>query len=63
MYIFFQDVIIHIQDISHPDCELQRCEVVATLENLDVPENVLNRIINVYNKCDLLPPEYVGLYI
>ena len=52
--IFLQDVIMHIQDISHPDHKLQRQEVEDTLCKLNVPENVLDRVINVYNKCDKL---------
>ena len=45
---------MHVQDVSNPDYELQRVEVEQTLAALQVPEKVLSRVINVYNKCDRL---------
>lgn len=45
---------MHIQDISHPDWVSQKNHVEETLASLNVPQNVLNKVINVYNKSDLL---------
>lgn len=58
----FQDVIIHVQDLSHPCHVAQRNHVEATLRSLafnmssvDSTASQLPPIINVYNKCDLIP--------
>ncbi|XP_017104664.2 putative GTP-binding protein 6 [Drosophila bipectinata] len=56
------DVIIHVQDLSHPCHVAQRNHVEATLRSLafnmsggDSTTSQLPPIINVYNKCDLIP--------
>lgn len=53
--VLLADVIIHVYDLSHPDCEAQRQHVMETLEKIEVPENLLKGIIEVGNKIDLLP--------
>ncbi|KAH8363677.1 hypothetical protein KR084_013006 [Drosophila pseudotakahashii] len=64
--IFFcpQDVIVHVQDLSHPCHAAQRNHVEATLRSLafnvaggDSTASQLPPIINVYNKCDLVSAE------
>lgn len=47
------DVLVHIQDASHPDWEHQVSTVIATLEMLD--PNLSTSIIQVANKIDKLP--------
>ena len=50
-------VILHIRDISHPDTERQKEEVLRTLKGL-VSENIFyNKVIEVANKIDLLADE------
>ncbi|XP_017131627.1 putative GTP-binding protein 6 [Drosophila elegans] len=55
------DVIVHVQDLSHPCHAAQRNHVEATLRSLafnvangDSTTSQLPPIINVYNKCDLV---------
>lgn len=47
----FQDIIIHVIDVSHPDCVQQRIEVLETLKNLKI-DPTTHRIIEVGNKVD-----------
>lgn len=49
------DVIIHIQDVSHPDIKNQHNHVMETLQNLKLSKGLLENIILVGNKSDLLP--------
>lgn len=55
-----QDVIIHVQDISHNNYDEQRKHVEATLQSLLINSKnshnikLLENIINVGNKCDLI---------
>ncbi|XP_023221811.1 uncharacterized protein LOC111623459 [Centruroides sculpturatus] len=48
------DVIVHVRDISHPDQIAQKDNVLNTLENLNLPSSLLDSIIEVGNKVDLL---------
>ncbi|KAH8292401.1 hypothetical protein KR054_009378 [Drosophila jambulina] len=55
------DVIVHVQDLSHPCHVVQRSHVEATLRSLafnvaggDSTASQLPPIIDVYNKCDLV---------
>ncbi|KAH8304919.1 hypothetical protein KR018_004647 [Drosophila ironensis] len=51
------DVIVHVQDLSHPCHEAQKNHVEATLRSLAFnlsSESELPPVINVYNKCDLV---------
>uniref|UniRef100_A0A914DBS3 Hflx-type G domain-containing protein n=1 Tax=Acrobeloides nanus TaxID=290746 RepID=A0A914DBS3_9BILA len=45
------DIIIHVIDVSHPDCVQQRIEVLETLKNLKI-DSTTHRIIEVGNKVD-----------
>ncbi|MDR9427364.1 MAG: GTPase HflX [Salibaculum sp.] len=49
------DVILHVRDISHPETESQRAEVMAILADMGVTE--ATPLIEVWNKGDLLDPE------
>lgn len=51
------DVILHVQDVSHPDWLFQRDRVNETLEKLNIDKKLLNHIIPVANKIDLLNPD------
>jgi len=51
------DVILHVRDIAHEDSEAQAEDVNRVLEELGIDELRRTRIIEVWNKLDLLPPE------
>ncbi|KAG1688824.1 Bifunctional arginine demethylase and lysyl-hydroxylase JMJD6 [Nymphon striatum] len=46
------DVVIHVRDLSHPDVEYQKKNVLETLRNLKVPEKLIDSVIEVNNKID-----------
>ncbi len=46
------DIIIHVRDISHPDTEIQKVDVIKVLSELGVDDK--KPIIEVCNKSDLL---------
>uniref|UniRef100_A0A8C2PY08 Putative GTP-binding protein 6 n=1 Tax=Cyprinus carpio TaxID=7962 RepID=A0A8C2PY08_CYPCA len=48
------DLIIHVRDISHPETVNQKVNVLNVLKNLQIPEKLLNSIIEVHNKIDLI---------
>ena len=52
------DLIVHVRDLSHPDTEAQRADVMAVLSSLGVLEGE-GRIpmVEVWNKADLLEPD------
>ncbi|PTQ10253.1 GTPase HflX [Sphingomonas oleivorans] len=51
------DLIIHVRDISHPDTEAQRDDVVAVLAEIGVGEGEGAPILEAWNKIDALPAE------
>jgi GTP-binding protein HflX len=51
------DLILHVRDISHPDTEAQADDVANVLTELDVDVRAPAKVIEVWNKIDLLPPE------
>jgi GTP-binding protein HflX len=51
------DILLHVRDISHPESEAQRADVEAVLTSLFGDERQDRRLIEVWNKADLLPPE------
>jgi GTP-binding protein HflX len=51
------DLILHVRDISHPDTEAQAADVASVLAELDVDVNDPARVVEVWNKIDLLPAE------
>jgi GTP-binding protein HflX len=51
------DVILHVRDISHEDTEAQERDVDAVLRQLGIDPDASGRILEVWNKIDLLFPE------
>ena len=50
------DVILHVRDISHLDTEAQSADVEAILAELGIEPEDHGRIIEVWNKADLIEP-------
>jgi GTP-binding protein HflX len=48
------DVILHVRDVSHGDTEAQAADVVNILRDLGVDPDDHGRLIEVWNKADLL---------
>ena len=55
--IIHADVIVHVIDVSRHDYLAQKHDVIEILEDLGVEYEQDDRIIEVYNKLDLLPEE------
>ena len=54
------DVILHVRDISHPDTEAQKQDVISILSDLEIDHTTRpGRIVEVLNKIDLLDDEGV----
>ena len=54
------DLIVHVRDISHPDAAAQKRDVETVLTELGVDAGDREaRLVEVWNKIDLLPPEQV----
>jgi GTP-binding protein HflX len=51
------DVILHVRDMAHPDAEAQKGDVASIMESLGIGPSRNDRIIEVWNKADLLPPD------
>ena len=51
------DLILHVRDISHPDSDAQAADVASVLAELDVDVTAPAKVIEVWNKIDLLPQE------
>ena len=50
------DVILHVRDVAGPDSEAQARDVATVLAELDVDVKAPERVIEVWNKIDLMPP-------
>jgi GTPases len=50
-----QDIVIHVCDVSHPDYKAQAETVLKTLKSLNLSSDLLDNILVVGNKVDLLP--------
>ncbi|MGQ0444131.1 MAG: GTPase HflX [Beijerinckiaceae bacterium] len=48
------DVILHVRDIAHEDTDAQRADVDAILAGLGIDPATDRRLMEVWNKCDLL---------
>uniref|UniRef100_A0ACB8FIM1 GTP-binding protein 6 n=1 Tax=Sphaerodactylus townsendi TaxID=933632 RepID=A0ACB8FIM1_9SAUR len=48
------DLIVHVRDISHPETTLQKESVLSVLRNLHLPSQLMESIIEVHNKVDLV---------
>ena len=53
------DLVIHLQDITHPDFFGQCNTVHKTLKHLQVPSKLTKSMIEVANKYDAISPEYM----
>jgi len=51
------DLLIHVWDVSHPDAMYQRENVIRTLRSLNISESLLENMVEVANKTDLLGSE------
>ncbi|KAE9552537.1 hypothetical protein FO519_004234 [Halicephalobus sp. NKZ332] len=51
-HVINADLLIHVQDLSHPNVFLQRENVVETLEELGVRRELVDSMISVGNKID-----------
>ncbi|MFN5618021.1 MAG: GTPase HflX [Brevundimonas sp.] len=51
------DLILHVRDIASLDTDAQARDVEAVLKQIPVPEGRTRRVLEVWNKIDLLPPE------
>jgi GTPase len=51
------DLILHVRDIASTDTEAQRRDVEQVLEQIPVPEGRTRRVLEVWNKVDLLSDE------
>ncbi|MEX0852969.1 MAG: GTPase HflX [Bauldia sp.] len=49
------ELILHVRDIAHPDSEEQARDVAAALDELGIDARAPRRVIEVWNKIDLLP--------
>jgi GTPase len=49
------DLILHVRDIAHADTEAEARDVAAVLAELEIDLDSSDRIIEVWNKIDLLP--------
>ena len=48
------DVVLHVRNIAHPDSQAQRADVVAILAELGINADDHARVVEVWNKLDLL---------
>lgn len=48
------DLLVHVRDISHPETVNQKANVMNVLKNLQIPDGLMNSMIEVHNKIDLL---------
>ncbi len=51
------DLILHVRDVSHPDSEAQRDDVLAVLTELGIDLEHDERVVEILNKIDRLPAE------
>ncbi|XP_063809154.1 putative GTP-binding protein 6 [Pseudophryne corroboree] len=52
--VIHSDLLIHVRDISHPEAVNQKKSVLSALANLTVPHKLLDTMIEVHNKIDLV---------
>lgn len=48
------DVVVHVRDVSHPDTDEQKADVLGVLREMDFSDSDLDAVIEVENKVDLL---------
>ncbi|XP_075192747.1 putative GTP-binding protein 6 [Anomaloglossus baeobatrachus] len=52
--VIHSDLLVHVRDVGHPEAENQKKSVLSVLQNLKVPEKLLETMIEVHNKIDLV---------
>ncbi|NXM93771.1 Y3725 protein, partial [Sylvia borin] len=52
--VAYSDLIVHVRDITHPETILQKATVLSVLRNLNLPSRLLDSIVEVHNKVDLI---------
>ncbi|HRH19400.1 MAG TPA: GTPase HflX [Brevundimonas sp.] len=57
------DLILHVRDIASPDSPAQARDVEAVLERIPEAEDKPRRIVEVWNKIDLVPDDERGLVV
>uniref|UniRef100_A0A8C9LNN2 Uncharacterized protein n=1 Tax=Piliocolobus tephrosceles TaxID=591936 RepID=A0A8C9LNN2_9PRIM len=50
-----QDLTVHVRDVSHPEAEIQKRSILSTLHSLQLPARLLDSMVEVHNKVDLVP--------
>ncbi|HBH26802.1 MAG TPA: GTPase HflX [Rhodospirillaceae bacterium] len=55
--VLFADAIVHVVDAAQADADQQREDVIEVLEEMGIAYRRDARIVEVYNKADLLAPE------
>lgn len=53
----YADVIAHVMDASNPDWRAQRQDVIEILHDMGIDYEDDPRILEIYNKADLVPPD------
>ncbi len=51
------DIVAHVRDVSHPETEQQKQDVMAVLRDMNLDEGLEDNLIEVLNKVDLLAPD------
>ncbi len=54
------DLLLHVRDISHPDAEAQKADVLTVLQSLLDEERLDSGMVEVWNKIDQLPETTVA---
>ncbi|XP_063999555.1 putative GTP-binding protein 6 isoform X2 [Pogoniulus pusillus] len=52
--VAYSDLIVHVRDITHPDTILQKATVLSVLKRLNLPNHLLDSMVEVHNKVDLV---------
>ncbi|XP_054044940.1 putative GTP-binding protein 6 [Rissa tridactyla] len=52
--VVYSDLIVHVRDITHPETILQKATVLSVLKNLNLPSRLLDSMVEVHNKVDLI---------
>nr|XP_054762581.1 putative GTP-binding protein 6 isoform X1 [Lytechinus pictus] len=52
--VLHADLLVHVRDVSHPEAESQRIQVLSVLHDLGVNQRLLDNMIEVNNKIDLM---------
>ena len=50
------DIVVHVRDVAHPETDAQKADVLDVLGELGVHDEDGRRVIEVWNKADLLAP-------